>query len=423
MTNPKVKILYNRLPYQDEFHKSVKPKVILSAGYGGGKTYSLCMKGLKLMDLNGSLPGGLLAPNLKMFKRDVLPTFKEIAGKYRFRVEFNKQDSILYFPNTKTEVYVFHSEDDGESIRGPNLAWGLINEVSLCSHSAFLAFIARIRIKRARLRQCAMSGTPEGYNWTYDYFVATPREDTDLIFGDMRLNRFIASDYAKMLEDSYDDLLVEEKVGGKYVNTNGKAAIHKFNRAIHTGQNIERIEGLPVWVSLDFNVAPMAATFFNRLPDTDSSGHFLRGFDEVMIKDSDTHEMARVIYERLGSSSEIVVFPDPAGNHRDTRSKTTDLKILRDAGLTDLRYRSKISLKDCWSATNVFFQKKRIILDSKKCKQAIMDLEQCIFKPGTNELDKSNPLRTHWLDGIKNMIQYEFPIVAREGGWREVQFR
>ena len=28
-----------------------------------------------------------------------------------------------------------------------------------------------------------MSGTPEGFNWSYDYFVEDPRQDTDLIFG------------------------------------------------------------------------------------------------------------------------------------------------------------------------------------------------------------------------------------------------
>ncbi len=419
----KKKIKYVKLPYQKQFHESVKPKAYLSAGYGGGKTYSLCMKGLKLMDINGALPGGLLAPNLKMFKRDVLPTFREVARKYRFKFEFNKQDSVLWFPTTKTEVYVFHAEDDGESIRGPNLAWGLINEVTLCSELSFKAFLARIRIKSAKLRQLAMSGTPEGFNWAYDYFVASPRADTDLIFGDMRLNKYIADDYAEMLLTSYDSAMVQQYVEGKHVNQTGLTAIHKFSRSKHTAEGIERIAGLPVWVSLDFNVAPMAAALWNRVPDRDSSGHRLRCFDEVKLENSDTPEMCRVLREKLGDDDPIVVFPDPAGRNRDTRSGKTDFKILEENGFKELRYRTKISLKDCWNAGNSFFQKNHAIINSQRCKELIKDFEQCVLKQGSNELDKSNPKRTHWLDGAKNMIEYEFPIVARAGGWREQQIR
>ena len=44
----KVHIDYEKLPYQDEFHEATETYDILSAGYGAGKTYSLCMKALRL---------------------------------------------------------------------------------------------------------------------------------------------------------------------------------------------------------------------------------------------------------------------------------------------------------------------------------------------------------------------------------------
>jgi hypothetical protein len=415
----KIKVRYRKLPYQAEFHASMKPKCFLSAGYGGGKTYSLVMKTLKLMDINKGLPGGFLAPDLKMFKRDVWPTYKEISGKYRFKVEFNKQDSLLYFPTTKTEVMVFHDQDNGESIRGPNLAWGAINEVTLISEAGFKAFLARVRMKKAKLRQIAMSGTPEGFTWHYDYFIDAQREDTDLIFGDMRLNRFVADDYAKGLMDSYDDVMVQQFVEGKYINLNGKGAVYKFNRTIHTDVGIERIPNLPVYVSIDFNVAPMAATFWNLL-----SGDRLQAFDEICIKDNaDTYILARLIKEKVGTDG-VVLFPDPAGNQRKTSATKTDIQILRDEGFEDIRYKKSIkSVKEQLLAVNSFFGKNRIRLDRDKCREAIKDLEQCALLEGTNDIDKSDPKRTHWLDGIKNMIHYEFPVVQGAGGWREVAIR
>lgn len=416
-------IRYERLPYQHDFHESTKPNAYLSAGYGGGKTYALAMKTFKLMSQNKGIPGGFLAPDLKMFKRDVIPTFKQICREHQIPFRFNKQESTLIFPTTKSILYVFHSEDDGDSIRGPNLGFGLINEITMCSQGAFEAFLSRIRLKNAPVRQMAMSGTPEGFNWTYDYFIANKREDTDIFFGDMRLNKFVAEDYASRLTESYDDIMVQQFVEGKFVNTTGNQAVYKFNRVIHTDENIERNDELPIWVSIDFNVAPMSATLWNKYPDN-TSGPVLRAFDEICIDNADTYSLARTIREKVGDHKEVILFPDPAGNARSTKGPKTDIQILRDHGFDDIRFRSRIkSVKDCLTALNSFIGKNKLIVHSKKCRQTILDLEQCILKKGTSEIDKTNHSRTHWLDGIKNMVEFEFPITVGAGGWRETKIR
>ncbi len=46
-----------------------------------------------------------------------------------------------------------------------------------------------------------------------------------------------------------------------------------------------------------------------------------------------------------------------------------------------------------------------------RCKNFIADAEQCILKSGGLEIDKSNSARSHWLDGFKQMIDYEFPVI------------
>jgi hypothetical protein len=416
-------INYDRLPYQDLFHNSTKPNAYLSAGYGGGKTYALVMKSFKLMSQNKGIPGGFLAPDLKMFKRDVIPTYRQICREANIPWRYNKQEGVLLFPTTRSTIYVFHSEDDGDSIRGPNLGFGMINEITMVSAGAFEAFIARIRLKDAKVRQTAMSGTPEGFNWTYDYFVANPREDTDLIFGDMRLNTHVAEDYAKRLAESYDDRMVQQYVEGKFVSTIGNQAFYKFNRVQHSSDSIEFNKEMPVWVSIDFNVAPMSATLWNKYPDR-SDGPVLRAFDEICIENADTYQLAQAIRDKLGEHNEVVLFPDPAGNARSTKSQKTDIQILRDAGFEDIRFRSRIkSVKDCLTALNSFIGKNKLVVSSKRCRQTILDLEQCVLKTGTNELDKSNGKRTHWLDGTKNMIEFEFPITVGAGGWRETSIR
>ena len=199
----RLQIEYNPLPYQDKFHRSKKSKVYLSAGYGAGKTYSLMMHLFILMMRNPGLPGGILCPSIKMFKRDILPTIEEICLDNRIPYRLHKTDLTFFFPLTQSRIYIFHAEDHGRSIKGPNLAFGLINEVTLCSKGSFNVFLSRIRMKKAKFKQLAMSGTPESFNWVYEYFIEEPRDDTDVIFGNVRQNTYISDDYVQTLIDSY----------------------------------------------------------------------------------------------------------------------------------------------------------------------------------------------------------------------------
>lgn len=419
-------IVYNPLPYQELFHEARKPNAYLSAGYGAGKTHSLCMKAFALMNENMGLPGGILCPTLKMFKRDVLPNFREICDDNQIIMGFHKTDNVFEFPQTGSIIYVFHSEDDGHSIRGPNLAFGLINEVTLVTKAAFDAFLARVRLKKAKLRQVAMSGTPEGFGWTYEYFIEKPRDDTDLIFGDMRLNTHIAEDYAKRLMESYDEKMIEQYVGGKFVNLTGNRAAWAFDRQTHV-KPCTRDPELPIWISCDFNVYPMTATIWQRCGARDNV--WLRALDEVYINASaDTWELADTIWHQLGGKEkqdcEIVIFPDPAGQARSTKSRhLTDIDILKQSGFKDIRFRSRIkSVRDCLNALNNLLSKGRIVIDPK-CKNLIADLERCILKSGGLEIDKSDGKRGHLLDGVKNMAEYEFGIKNDDVRAREFRIR
>lgn len=422
------KIAYAPLPFQSQFHYSTKPKAYLSAGFGAGKTYALVMKMFYLMTVNRGLPGGLLCPTLKMYKRDVLPTIKTICRINHIRYHYNKSDMEFFFPDAGCVVYVFHSEDDGESIKGPNLAWFVINEVSLCSRQAFLMALARIRVKSARLPQIAMSGTPEGFNWAYDYFIENPREDTDLIFGDSRLNTFNSDSYIQTLEDSYDPLMQEQYIKGLFVNLNGKRCAWSFNRLDHV-KPAPKIPGMPVWVSMDFNVTPMAATLWNLVPfglserTLEPLGHTLRAWSEIRLESSNTYEMCTALRELVNPETEsVTIYPDPAGRARSTKSMgTSDIDILRNAGFTNLKYKLSVSVKDCLNAMNSMMSKNLIVVDPS-CRNTIADLEQCVFKQGLYEVDKSNQSRSHWLDGTKNMIDYEFPI-RKPQAFREERYR
>lgn len=400
------RILYKPLPHQKEFHDANLPVVFLSGGYGSGKTYSLIMKMFQLMNINRNLPGGILCPNIKMFKRDVLPLIDEICEENKINYTFHKTDYKFYFPDTDSTIYVFHGQDEGKSIRGVNLAFMLINEVTLIDEPTYMAARARTRLKAAKLMQLAMSGTPEGFTWHYDYFIEKQRSDTKLIYANSRDNSHLHPSYIGMLEDSYDDLMRQQFIDGKFINMNGKAALWRFDRFKHVVPEIDRAPGLPLWVSLDFNVGNMAATIWQR--QVADSPYLLEAIDEIALthEGADTYDMARAISTKYGT--DVIIYPDPAGNAGSSKGKS-DIAILIEAGFKQIKYKKKImSVMDCLNASNALLSKNKIRVSSK-CKNFIADAEQCILK-SNGEIDKSNIRRSHWLDGFKDMVDYEFPI-------------
>jgi hypothetical protein len=292
--------------------------------------------------------------------------------------------------------------------------------------------LARVRLKKAVLLQIAMSGTPESFNWAYEYFIENPRTDTELIYGNARLNKHVAETYFDSLTESYDDLMQQQYVEGLFVNLSGKRAAYAFNRHRHTAENVEKIPDLPVLVSLDFNVEPMAATFWNLIPIHYRDGLFpralYRGFDELNISSSNTYEAADAIIDRLAKdhhgriTDRVVIYPDPAGRARSTKSKNrSDFDILKykfeDAGYDTsglLKFKPQVSVRDCLNATNGVLSRDELVLNVKRCRQTIADMEQCVLKDTAFEIDKSNLARTHWLDGTKNMLDFLSPV-KRQG--------
>lgn len=364
------------------------------------------MKMFFLMSENNGLAGGLLAPSLKMFKKDILPTIREICIENGIEYDYNKSDSIFYFPYTRSTIYVFHAEDSGQSIRGPNLAFMLINEVTLIDKESFDAALARVRLKSANLLQVAMSGTPESFNWAYEYFIESPREDTDLIFGNTRQNYHLADSYVKTLEASYDSRLIEQYIDGKFVNTSNNRAAYAFDRFVHLDEKVVLQKELPIYVSIDFNINPMSCVVWNRM--TAAYPYALQAVDELCIQGSNTYELASRIKELVGTN--VVLYPDPAGRSGSSKSHFSDFDILKQAGFAHIKYKNQVSVRDGLNALNNMLDKNSIKIHPR-CKNLIADLEQCIVKQGSYEIDKSNPKRTHWLDGAKNLCEYEFGTV------------
>lgn len=364
----------------------------------------------KLANINKGTPIGLLCPTIKMAKRDVIPTLRQICLDNQIKAKINKSDSSIYLPQTDTQVWIFHGEDEGQSIRGPNLSCMLINEFTLITEATYLAAIARVRHPKAVRRQIAMSGTFEEFGGIYD--LITSDKDYEIFYGSTRENKYLPDSYVKLLEATYDEEMRKQYIDGLPVRRLGKIAAKSFRRDVHI-KEFERDVDDSLWISIDFNVEPMSAVLWWASKHKQVK---LRAFDEVCLMGSDTPELAKVLNDKLRAlglqQHQVTLYPDPAGNARSTKGlNRSDIEILREAGFRNINFKRRIvSVKDCMNAVNALFDLGEIEVHPK-CKELIKDLEQIKWRDSGFEFDKSDSKRSHWLDGMKDMIDYEFPSI------------
>jgi len=91
-------------------------------------------------------------------------TFFEVLEAEDIGFDFNKQKNRLRFTANGSEI-LFATMENPERLRGPNLAWFALDELTYTREEAWTRLLGRLRHPRAhRLCGCAV-WTPKGYDW------------------------------------------------------------------------------------------------------------------------------------------------------------------------------------------------------------------------------------------------------------------
>ena len=71
--------------------------------------------------------------------------------------------------------------DHFERIRGTNLAWFGVDELTYCKEEAWLRLVGRLRDPAAKMRIGFACWTPKGFDWVYERFITTVDADGFLV--------------------------------------------------------------------------------------------------------------------------------------------------------------------------------------------------------------------------------------------------
>src|SRR5947209_11201022 len=167
------KIAYSPLPSQKLFHKSTARFKGFSGPVGSGKSQALCHEAIRLAFLNKGRTGLVGAPTYPMLRDATGAALLELLDANEIPHEVNRGENHVVLRETGSKI-LFRAVEEFERLRGSNLAWFGLDELTYTAEEAWLRLEGRLRDPKAS-RLCGFAvWTPKGYDWVYERFIASP---------------------------------------------------------------------------------------------------------------------------------------------------------------------------------------------------------------------------------------------------------
>ena len=343
-------------PGQLDFVNDQNTEIIgLSAGYGAGKTRSLCAKAVQLAMSNQGFTGAVMEPTAPLI-RDIwqndFETFLEHYGiPYTLR-QSPLPEYSLHLPDGEAKI-LCRSFENWSRIIGLNLAWVLADEIDTVSPSiadrAFPRILARLR--SGNQRQFGVASTPEGFRWMWNTFgsnEAKTKTDRRLIKMRTYDNPHLPADFITRLEENYESGLLQAYLNGEFCNITTGVVYSRFDRSTHVIEEKPNIENEPLRIGIDFNIGNTNAVIGLAIGDS------MTIFDEINAS-YDTDTLAKEIKSRY-PFNKIYIYPDASGGNRSTNATKTDIQILESYGFVNQSAASNPPIRDRVNSVQRLFE-------------------------------------------------------------------
>ena len=347
-----------------------------------------------------------------MLRDATLASFTEILGKNRIPYDFNKSESVLMMKETGSRI-LFRSIENFEYLRGTNLAWFGVDELTYGREEAWLRLEGRLDPLAKQLCGFAV-WTPKGFDWVYKRFIRNRVDGYETVLAQPYENSHLLDrvpDFYERLKSSYDPMLFEQEALGQYMNLNAGAVYGSFTRERNVkAQSLN--PSLPLLWALDFNVDPMSSVVAQKV------GEEVRVLDEIVLSRASTEDACEEFQRRFPNhQAGVVVYGDASGARLQTAG-TTDYKIIREyfraAGYQRMEFRvpagnPQVRLRVDLTNGMLFAANEDVKLQmDPRCKGLIQDFEEVTYKADSRIVDKDrDPKRTHLSDALGYLLWQE----------------
>ena len=401
------RILDGLLEYQQPICEDFDHRIIgFCAGYGAGKTRTMCAWATLCALDNPNTVGALFAPTGALV-RDVsqrsLEDFWDTHGvRYTYRAS-PLPEYELDLPSGNVTI-LCRSMENWQRIIGVNLSFIGSDEIDTTkpelAQRAIEKFLGRLRA--GKRRQLGLFSTPEGFGTFYNLFVREgDRTDRQLYKARTADNPYLPPDFLQALLENYPAGLVKAYTEGEFCNLTTGQVYDRFNREKHVTTEMPEFSRDIIRIGIDFNIDNMSAVI----------GVVQKGelfiFDEIS-GEHDTDSLAREIRRRFPHST-IYGYPDASGGARATNAAKTDIQILDQYRIQNMSGPSNPYVRDRVAAVQALLENGKGIIRfhvSPKCAKVIECLElQSYTEKG--EPDKEAGY-DHMNDALGYLIWREF---------------
>ena len=224
-------IAYAALPSQRKFHALQTRFKGFSGPIGSGKSQALCQEAIRLSYLNPGRVGLMGAPTFPMLRDATQATLLEILDSNEIPYDVSKSENVLVLKDTRSRI-LFRSVEEFERLRGTNLAWFGLDELTYAQEESWLRLEGRLRDPLAT-KLCGFAvWTPKGFDWVYRKFIAHTIPGYGVIKAKPFENRHLiekVGNYYEQLKESYDPKFYEQEVLGLYLSMDGSRVFSSFD--------------------------------------------------------------------------------------------------------------------------------------------------------------------------------------------------
>jgi len=342
-----------------------------------------------------------VAPSYRMAKQIVWRKLKNKLMDLKWAKRINESELSILLKNGST--ISLKGADNYDSLRGVGLDYLVMDEFADIDPAAFFEVLRPTLADRQG--GALFIGTPKGKNWAYDLF-CNEQEDPD-----WKSYQFTTLEGGNVSEKEIESArrTLDERTFRQEFLATWETFSGRVYYAFDRNHNVKKYTGETpheILVGLDFNVSPMSAAIFVRVPEG------LHLIDEIRIFGSNTDEMVEEIKSRY-PKQRVVVFPDPAGRQRKTSAGgRTDFTILQSAGFTVRAHSVTSSVRDGVNAVNAKLRSssgETSLFIDPSCKYSIETFEKFCYKENTSQPDKDSGF-DHLGDAIRYCVEFLFPI-------------
>ncbi len=436
---------------------TVSDEIIVTAGYGTGKTTGAALWGIDRLSYNAGCDGLCVLPQWSLVKRVGIPAFEEafeMVGykpKEHYEIRLSTQDCHILIVPTGQKIMFLSGEKPGNIVGISTCAWAILDEIALMEQEVLQKTSARLRYKKASKIQILMTTTTEGENWVSDLYdsdtldrwtkhdpsgkVATTIRKVNLPGGkivEKQIKRIRATTFSN--EHNLDPAYIPNLFDSWRHNQNYiDAYVYGYFRPFATGlaysnyrSQLHKVDpepvdpGLPIHLTWDFNIEPQWVSIQERVEYTGDLYLSKRKYWQAMHNANQGHDNLEdcciefmVKHPRnVYGNTPIYVYGDPTGYHRSHKVKLSDFKEIKRI-LNKLGYKRVeiVAIKQAplerVSVNYVQqFLAERTFRIGANCDRVLKSITRTTWKDGAQgKLDKpAGDTWTHPMDAVKYFV-------------------